>query len=194
MSGISNWAFSDTLSTSAKSHSSSYGSLYICVRVCGVEGRGKSLSGQFFFVCEKDDREDSSMKSLGGMTRPKDEMGSQMVSSEPDISNPILVFLSRNSNSQDQARRFPALAAPQPEFPVIFGYKWDPLTSAWRQGGASPERLAEFFDGHLSSPETNLKMGLIPLLFMELLLLHMFLSFMVRTSPLTAAPNKLCHF
>ena len=49
------------------------------------------------------------MKSLGGMTRPKDEMGSQMVSSEPDISHPILVFLSRNSNSQAQARRFPAV-------------------------------------------------------------------------------------
>ena len=26
---------------------------FTCVRVCGVEGRGKSLSGQFFFVCEK---------------------------------------------------------------------------------------------------------------------------------------------
>ena len=30
---------------------------HICVRVCGVEGRGKRLSGQFFFVCEKDDRD-----------------------------------------------------------------------------------------------------------------------------------------
>ena len=29
---------------------------FICVRVCGVEGRGKGLSGQFSFVCEKDDR------------------------------------------------------------------------------------------------------------------------------------------
>ena len=38
--------------------------VYLCVRVCGVEGRGKSLSGQFF-VCEKDDREESSTKSLG---------------------------------------------------------------------------------------------------------------------------------
>ena len=49
---------------------------HICVRVCGVEGRGESLSGQFFFVFEKDDREKSSTKSLGGMTRPEDEMGS----------------------------------------------------------------------------------------------------------------------
>ena len=59
---------------------------------CGVEGRGKSLSCQFFLVCEKDDREESSTKSLGGMTRPKDEMGSQTVSSESDISHPILVI------------------------------------------------------------------------------------------------------
>ena len=78
---------------------------FTCVRVCGVEGRhgGKSLSGQFFFICEKDDREESSMKSLGGITRPKDEMGSQIVSSESDISHPILVYLIRNNNSQAQA-------------------------------------------------------------------------------------------
>ena len=75
------------------------------------------------FACEKDDREESSTKSLGGMTRPKDEMGSQIVFSESDISYPILVYLSRNSNSQAQARRFPALKAPEPEFPVIFGSK-----------------------------------------------------------------------
>ena len=108
---------------------------HICVRVRGVEGRGKSLSGQFFFVCEKDDQEESSMKSLGGMTRPKDEMGSQIVSSETDVSHPILCYQSRKNNSQAQFRRFPALTAPEPEFPVIFGSKWDPLTSAWRQGG-----------------------------------------------------------
>ena len=82
-----------------------------------------------------------------GMTRPKDEMGSQIVFSEFDISHPILVYLSRNNNTKAQARRFPALTAPEPEFPVIFGSKWDPLTSAWRQGGASPERLTEFPTG-----------------------------------------------
>ena len=59
------------------------------------------------------------------------------------VAHPILVYLSRNNNSQAQARRFPALTAPAPKFPVIFGSKWDPLTSAWRQGGASPERLVE---------------------------------------------------
>ena len=96
---------------------------HICVMVCGVEGCGKSLSGQFFFVCEKDVREESSTKSLGGMTRPKDEMGSQIVSSESDISHPILVYLSRNNNSQAQARRFLALTAPEPEFPLVFGSK-----------------------------------------------------------------------
>ena len=55
----------------------------------------------------------------------------------------ILVYLSQNNNSQAQARRFPALTAPEPEVPVIFGSKWYPLTSAWCQEGASPERLAE---------------------------------------------------
>ena len=88
-----------------------------------VEGRGKSLPGQFFFICEKDHWEESSMKSLGGMARPKNEMGSQIVSSESGISHPILVYLSRNNNCQAQARRFPALTAPEPEFPVIFGSK-----------------------------------------------------------------------
>ena len=123
--------------------SSEENEFHICVRVCGVEGRGKSLSGQFFFACEKDDREESSAKSLGGMTRPKDKMGSQIVSSESHISHPILVYLSRKNTSQAQAWRFPALTAPEPEFPVIFGSKWDPLTSALRQWGTSPERLAE---------------------------------------------------
>ena len=119
----------------------------LCVRVCGVEGRGKSLSGQFFFGCEKDNREGSSTKSFGGMTRPVDEMGSQIVSSGSNISHSILVYTSRNNNSQAKARRFPALTATEPKFPVIFGSKWDPLTSAWRQGGASPERLAELSTG-----------------------------------------------
>ena len=94
---------------------------HICVRVCGVEGRGKSRFGQFFFVCEKDDWEESRTKSLGGMTRPKDEMGSQIVSSESNISHPILVYLSQKNNSQVQARHFPTPIAPEPEFPVIFG-------------------------------------------------------------------------
>ena len=43
------------------------------------------------------------MKSLGGMAWPLDEMGSQIVSSESDISHPILVYLSQNNNSQAQA-------------------------------------------------------------------------------------------
>ena len=56
-----------------------------------------------------------------GMTRPKDEMGSQIVSSESNISHPIITYLSQNNNSQAQARRFPALTAPGSKFPVIFG-------------------------------------------------------------------------
>ena len=85
----------------------------------------------------------------GGMTRPKDEIGSQIVSSESNISHAILVYLSRNNNSQAQPRRFPGLTstAPEPEFPVIFGSKWDPLTSACCQGCVSPERLAELKTG-----------------------------------------------
>ena len=59
------------------------------------------------------------------------------------VAHPILIYLSRNNNSQAQARCFPALTAPVPEFSVIFGSKWDPLTSVLRQGGTSPERLAE---------------------------------------------------
>ena len=41
------------------------------------------------------------------------------------------------------------LRAPEPEFPVIFGpeSQRDPLTSAWCQGGASSERLAELPTG-----------------------------------------------
>ena len=65
----------------------------------------------------------------------------------PDVSHLILVYLSRNNNSQAQARGFPALTAPEPEFSVIFGSKWDPLTSALRQGGVSSVRLAELSTG-----------------------------------------------
>ena len=136
--------------TSEPPGSSEGNEFHICVRVRGFEGRGKSLSGPFSFVFEKYDWEESSPKSLGGMTRPKDEMGSQIVSFESDVSHPILVYLSRNNNSsQAQARRSPALAltAPEPEFPVNFGSKWDPLTSAWRRGGASSERQAELPTG-----------------------------------------------
>ena len=104
----------------------------------------------------------------------------KIVSSESDVSHLILVCLSLNNNSQAQARRFLALTAPELEFLVILGSKWDPLTSAWRQ----PRETRWTSDGRLSSPETNLKVGLSPLFFMQLLRSHMFLSFMVRTSPL----------
>ena len=47
-------------------------------------------------------------------------MGSQIVSSESDISHRILVYLSRNNNVQAQARRFSALTAPEPEISSHF--------------------------------------------------------------------------
>ena len=52
-------------------------------------------------------------------------------------------------------------------------------------GRHQPRETRWTSDGRLSSPETNLKVGLLPLFFMQLLLSRMFLSFMVRTSPLT---------
>ena len=52
-------------------------------------------------------------------------------------------------------------------------------------GRHQPRETHWSFDGRLSSAETNLKVGLLPLLFMQLLLSHMFLSFMVWTSPST---------
>ena len=52
-------------------------------------------------------------------------------------------------------------------------------------GRRQPQETRWTSDGRLSSPETNLKVGRLPLFFMQLLLPHMFLSFMVRTSPLT---------
>ena len=71
-----------------------------------------------FGVCEKDDhgtgnqacdKVTGSGAFVGIVTRPKDEMGSQIVSSESDTSHPILVYLSRNNSSLAQARRgFPA--------------------------------------------------------------------------------------
>ena len=100
-------------------------------------------------------------------------------------SHPILVYLSQNNNSLAQARRFPPLAALEPEFSVVFGSKWDLLTRCVAPGRRQSRETRWTSDGRLSSPETNLKVGLLPLIFMKVLLSHMFLSFMVRTSPLT---------
>ena len=52
-------------------------------------------------------------------------------------------------------------------------------------GRRQPRATRWTSDGRLSSSETNLKVGLLPLFFMQLLLSHMFLSLMVRASPLT---------
>ena len=53
-------------------------------------------------------------------------------------------------------------------------------------GRRQPREIRWTSDERLSSPETNLKVGLLPLFFMQILLSHLFLSFMVRTSPLTS--------
>ena len=68
-------------------------------------------------------RKNRARNHSGGTTRPEDEMGSQTVYSESDISHPILAYRSWNNNTQAQARRFPALTALEPEFSVIFGSK-----------------------------------------------------------------------
>ena len=87
---------------------SSENEFHLCFRVCSVEGRGKSLSGQFFFICEKDDREESSTKSLGGMTRPKDEMGDQIVFRVQHISSDTSLSKSEQQ-LPSSTRGFPAL-------------------------------------------------------------------------------------
>ena len=71
-------------------------------------------------------------------------MGSQTVSSESDIFHLILVYRSRNNNSGPKLSSSDSSGA---RISVIFGSKWDPLTTAWRQGGTSPERLAELPTG-----------------------------------------------
>ena len=119
------------------------------------------------------------------MTRPKDEIGSQVVSSESDISYPILVYLSRNNNSQAPARRFISGSdSSEAWISSDFRIQVRSADECMAPGRRQPRETRWTFDGRLSSPETNLKVGLLPLFFMQLLLSHMFLSFMVRTSPL----------
>ena len=60
-------------------------------------------------------------------------------------------------------------------------------------GRCQPRETRWTSDGRLSSSETNLKVGLLPLFFMQLLLSHMFLSFMVRTSPLSGPGTLSTH-
>ena len=124
------------------------------------------------------------------MTRPKDEMGSQIVSSESDISHPILVYRSRNNNSSSTLSSSDSFGA------WIFSHFRIQVGSADEcvaSGGRKPRETRWTSDERLSSPETNLKVGLLPLFSMQLLLSHMFLSFMARTSPLTCyCVTELC--
>ena len=61
-------------------------------------------------------------------------------------------------------------------------------------GRCQPRETRWTSDRRLSSPETNFKVGLLPLFFMQLLLSHMFLSFMVQTSPLNYGQNMHMFF
>ena len=161
---------------------------HICVRVCCVEGRGKSLSRQFDFVWEKDDREESSTKSLGGMTRAKDEMGSQIVPSESDISPRCSSDTCLSKSEQQLPSSSSTLSSSDSSGAWISSHFRIQVGSADEcvaPGRRQPRETRWTFDRRLSSPETNLKVGLLPLFFMQLPLLHnMFLLFMVRTSPL----------
>ena len=73
----------------------------------------------------------------------------------------------------------------------FFGSKWDPLTSACGQGGA---RDSLNFRRSSVLPRNESESGTLPLFFMQLLLSHMFLSFMVQTSPLRQDPTPWGYF
>ena len=87
----------------------------------------------------------------GCMTRHKDDMGSQIISSESYISHPILVYLSRNNNSQAQARRFAAWISSQIRIQVRSA---DECVAPGRR---QPRETRWTSARRLSSPETNLK-------------------------------------
>ena len=136
------------------------------------------------------------------MTRPKDEMGSQIVSSESDISHPIPVNLSRNNNFQAQARRFPTPnSSSNSSAAWIFSHFRIQVRSADEcvaPGRRQPRETRWTSDGRLCSPETNLKVGLLPLFFMQRLLSHMFPSFYtswkLHTSMVDSLPKPLADF
>ena len=118
------------------------------------------------------------------MTRPKYEMGSQTVSSESDISSDT----SLSKSEQQLPSSSPTLSSSDSSGAWIFSHFRIQVRSADECVAPGRRQFRETrwtSDGRLSSPETNLKIGLLPLFFMQLLLSHMFLSFMVRTSPLT---------
>ena len=98
------------------------------------------------FARKKTYLEESSTKSLGGMTRPKDEMGSQLSLPSPTY---LIRYLFIKVRTTTPKLKLDASGSDSSGAWISsdFGSKWDPLTSAWRQGGASPERLAELSTG-----------------------------------------------
>ena len=118
------------------------------------------------------------------MTLPKDEMGYQIVSSESNISSDTLLSKSK----QQLPSSIPTLSGSNSSrawIPSLFRIQVGSADDCVAPGRRHPRHSHWTSEGRLSSPETNLKVGLLPLFFMQLLLSHnMFLSFMVRTSPL----------
>ena len=162
-----------------------YSGFTVCVRVCGVEGRGKSLSGQFFFVCEKDDREESSTNSLGGHDAAQRRNGiSNCFFRVRHLSSDTLFSKSKQQLPSSISTRSSS-GSSGAWIPSHFRIQVGSADECVAPGRRQRRETRWTSDGRLSSPETNLKVGLLPLFFMQLLLSHMFLSFMVRTSPLS---------
>ena len=102
---------------------------FTCVGVCGVEGRGKSISREFSFNCEKENQEESSTKSLGGTTRPDDKVGFSNWSCDHSCQSwPGLDRTSRSIASRVLRVGQLLHLRKGRSFPVIYGTKGDPLT------------------------------------------------------------------
>ena len=133
-------------------------------------------------------------KSLGGMTRPKDEMGSQIVSSQSDIPHPILVYLSRSEQQLPSSSSMPSSSDSSGAWiSSHFRIQVRSADECLAPGRRQYRETRWTSDGPLSSPEMNLKAGLLPLFFIQLLLSHMFLSFTVRTPPPLNQPLSFLH-
>ena len=121
------------------------------------------------------------------MTRPKDEMGSQIVPSESDISPRCSSDTYLSKSEQQLPSSSSTLSSSDSAGAWIFNHfqiQMEYADECVAPGRHQPQETCWTSDRRLSSPETNLKVGLLPLVLMQLLLLHVFLSFMVRTSPL----------
>ena len=121
----------------------------------------------------------------GGMTRPKRRNGiSNCLFRVRHISSDT----SLSKSEQQLPSSSPTLSSSDSSGAWIFSHfriQVRPADECVAPGRRQFRETSWTSDGRLSSPETNLKVGILPLFFMQLLLSHMFLSFMVRTSPLS---------